>query len=185
MGSELYGRQPNMTTKARVHAPQSDTGNLIRDSALGLVPETLPHYLNLTVAIWDTGPLSPAEIELARLRNANHVGCVMCKAVRYDIAVADGLTEQAVDQVNQNLPEKSDGELTERQKLIVRFVDRYLLSPGENDSELQQAMDEQFSEAEQLHLALLMAYFNGFSRCAVSLGGMPDSMPRMEISVPR
>ncbi|MEP4148296.1 MAG: hypothetical protein ABJL54_13850 [Halioglobus sp.] len=171
-----------MTIKARVKPPQSDTGNLIRDSALGLVPETLPHYLDLTVAIWDTGPLSPAEIELARLRNANHVGCVMCKAVRYDIAVADGLTEQAVDQVSQ---EHGETGLSERQKLIVRFVDRYLLSPAVNDPELQRLMDEQLSEVEQLHLALLMAYFNGFSRCAVSLGGMPDSMPRMEISVPR
>lgn len=171
-----------MANKARVTAPQSDTGNLIRDSALGLVPETLPHYLDLTVAIWDTGPLSPSEIELARLRNANHVGCVMCKAVRYDIAVADGLTEQAVDQVSQ---ERVEAGLSERQKLIVRFVDRYLLSPGVNDPEHQRAMDEQFTEAEQIHLALLMAYFNGFSRCAVALGGMPDSMPRMEISVPR
>ena len=59
-----------MATSARVAPPDSDTGNLIRDSSLGLVPETLPHYLDLTVAIWDTGPLGPAEIELARLRNA-------------------------------------------------------------------------------------------------------------------
>ena len=28
-----------MTIKARVKPPQSDTGNLIRDSALGLVPD--------------------------------------------------------------------------------------------------------------------------------------------------
>ena len=54
-----------MATGARVQAPDSDTGNLIRDSALGLVPETLPHYLDLTVAVWDEGPLSAAEIELA------------------------------------------------------------------------------------------------------------------------
>ncbi len=174
-----------MTAKARVQAPQSDTGNLIRDSALGLVPETLPHYLDLTLAIWDTGPLSPAEIELARLRNANHVGCVMCKAVRYDIAVADGLTEEAVKQLSQDRGVVGEGELTGRQKTIVRFVDHYLLSPGVNDTELQREVNEQFTEAEQIHLALLMAYFNGFSRCAVALGGMPDSMPRMEISVPR
>ena len=78
-----------MSGKPRVHSPDSDTGNLIRDSALGLVPETLQHYLDLTAAIWDKGPLSPAEIELARLRNASYVGCVMCQAVRYDIAVED------------------------------------------------------------------------------------------------
>ena len=169
-----------MTGKPRVQSPDSDTGNLIRDSALGLVPETLPHYLQLTVAIWDKGPLSPAEIELARLRNAGHVGCVMCQAVRYDIAVEDGLSEDVVSSMRAQ-----DGELTPRQQSILRFVDHYLHSPSKPDAELQAALDAQLSKVEQLHLALLMAYFNGFSRCAVALGGMPDSMPRMEISVPR
>ena len=33
-----------MAVQARVQAPDSDTGNLIRDSALGLVPETLDDH---------------------------------------------------------------------------------------------------------------------------------------------
>ncbi len=171
-----------MATKARVSAPDTDTGNLIRDSALGLVPETLPHYLDLTVAIWDKGPLGAAEIELARLRNAQHVGCVMCKAVRYEIAIEDGLDE---DQVSQISGDFAVSTLSERQKLILQFVDLYLHNPGPPDVDFQAALDAEFSAAEQVHLALLMAYFNGFSRCAVALGGMPDSMPRMEIAVPR
>ncbi len=171
-----------MATGARVQPPDSDTGNLIRDSALGLVPETLQHYLDLTVAIWDRGPLSPAEIELARLRNANHVGCVMCKAVRYDVAIAEGLDETQVGQIDDNY---QASELSTRQKLILQFVDLYLHNPGLPEAGFQRALDAEFTEAEQVHLALLLAYFNGFSRCAVALGGMPDSMPRMEISVPR
>lgn len=171
-----------MASKARVHSPDSDTGNLIADSALGLVPETLQHYLDLTVAIWDKGPLAPAEIELARLRNASHVGCVMCQAVRYDIAVEDGLTEEVVQRINEH---EGDAPLSARQQLILRYVDLYLLAPRVPDRDFQQALDTLFSKQEQAHLALLMAYFNGFSRCAVSLGGMPERMPRMEISVPR
>ncbi len=171
-----------MATGARVTAPESDTGNLIRDSALGLVPETLPHYLDLTVAMWDTGPLGAADIELARLRSANYVGCVMCKAVRYDIAVQDGLDESQVGMIDDDFQASA---LSERQKLILQFVDLYLHNPGPPDADFQAALDAEFSPAEQAHLALLMAYFNGFSRCAVALGGMPDSMPRMEISVPR
>ena len=171
-----------MGTTARVSAPDSDTGNLIRDSALGLVPETLEHYLDLTLAVWDLGPLGAADIELARIRNADHVGCVMCKAVRYDIAIEDGLAEEQVDQINDDF---QTSDLSARQKLILRFVDLYLHQPGPPDAAFQRALDEEFSRQEQIHLALLMAYFNGFSRCAVSLGGMPDSMPRMEISVPR
>ncbi len=171
-----------MATAARVTAPESDTGNLIRDSALGLVPETLQHFLDLTVAVWDAGPLGPAEIELARLRSANYVGCVMCKAVRYDVAVADGLSEEKVGLINDDY---RNSELPARDKLILQFVDLYLHNPGPPDAAFQQSLDEHFSKAEQTHLALLLAYFNGFSRCAVALGGMPDSMPRMEISVPR
>jgi alkylhydroperoxidase family enzyme len=171
-----------MATRPRVQGPDSDTGNLIRDSALGLVPETLPHYLDLTLAIWDSGPLRAADIELARLRNANHVGCVMCRAVRYDIAVQDGLDESQIQQLDHAT---GGSGLSERQRLIVQFVDLYLHNPAPPDADFQAALDAEFSTAEQAHLALLLAYFNGFSRCAVALGGMPDSMPRMEISVPR
>ncbi|MDP4917573.1 MAG: hypothetical protein NWR12_07630, partial [Haliea sp.] len=72
-----------MGSTARVQAPARNTGNVIRDSALGVVPGTLEPYLALNAAVWDAGPLPAAEIELARLRNARHTGCVMCQAVRY------------------------------------------------------------------------------------------------------
>jgi len=171
-----------MSTKARVQAPGTRTGNLIADSAMGLVPETLPHHLNLTVAIWDAGPLGAADIELARLRNARHVGCMMCQAVRYDVAVEDGLAEEQVSLIDD---EYLDSELSDRQKLILQFVDLYALDPRPPQASFQISLDAHFSAAEQVHLALALAYFNGSSRCAVALGGMPDSMSRMEIAVPR
>ena len=37
------------------------------------------------------------------------------------------------------------------------------------------------SEALAFLRRWVVAYFNGFSRCAVALGGMPDQMPRTEI----
>ena len=134
------------------------------------------------MAVWDSGPLGPADIELARLRSADYVGCVMCKAVRYDIAVQDGLDERQVGMIDDDY---LSSELSERQKLILQFVDLYLRNPGPPGAELQAALDAEFSTAEQAHLALLLAYFNSSSRCAVALGGMPDSMPRIEIPVPR
>ena len=60
-----------MGSKARVSPPDSGTGHLIRDSALGLVAETLEHFIALNAAVWDEGPLSAAEVELARLRNGD------------------------------------------------------------------------------------------------------------------
>lgn len=171
-----------MTSAARVNPPAGNTGNVIRDSALGIVPETLEHYLALNAAIWDAGPLSAAEVELARLRNARHTGCVLCQAVRYDVAVADGLTEDKVQLIRQDDPLAG---LSERERLMVAFVDQYNLDPAGIPEALQQALLDAFSEAELLHLSLLVAWFNGSSRCAVALGGMPEEMPRLEISVPR
>ncbi len=171
-----------MATNARVQAPDTNTGNVIRDSALGLVPETLEHYLPLNAAVWDAGPLNAAEIEMARLRNARYTGCVVCQAVRYDIAIEAGLDEEKVAQINR---EPSDADLSVREQLIVRFVDQYALDPSGMSDEFSGELQTEFSTEELLHLSLLVAYFNGFGRCAVALGGMPEQMPRMEISVPR
>ncbi|MEM1112189.1 MAG: carboxymuconolactone decarboxylase family protein [Pseudomonadota bacterium] len=171
-----------MAKAARVSPPDSSTGNLIRDSAMGLVAETIDHYVALTLAIWDKGPLGAADIELARLRSAHHVGCVVCKAVRYDVAVADGLDERQASRIGDDI---SAGDFSPRQQLILQFVDLYLHSPGLPEKSMQRALDAEFSSEEQAHLALALAYFNSSSRCAVALGGMPDSLPRFEMPVPR
>jgi alkylhydroperoxidase family enzyme len=133
-----------MTGRPRATNTNKPTGNMIRDSALGLVPETLDYYMALNRTVWECGPLTPAEIEIARLRNARTVNCVFCKSVRYDIAKADGLTEQL------------------KAELLAEFTSEALV-----------------------HLSLVVAHFSGFSRCAVSLGGMPDELPIIEMSVPQ
>jgi alkylhydroperoxidase family enzyme len=171
-----------MAGKARVQAPDSSTGNVIRDSALGIVPETLARYLPLNAAIWDEGPLNAAEIEMARLRSAQHVGCVLCKAVRYDIAIEAGLNEEKVQMIGDGYEASA---LSPREKLILAFTDLYLNNPSVPPVPLLQQLQAEFSSQELLHLSLVVAYFNGFSRCAVGLGGMPQEMPRIEIAVPR
>jgi len=154
---------------------------MIRDSALGLVPETLEHYMRLNRAIWAAGPLGPAELEVARLRNARIVNCVFCKSVRYDIARADGLTEARVAMIDDDY---RDSGLSEREKLIVAFTDQFLRDPAGIGEAFKAALLATFSREELVHLSLAIAHFSGFSRCAVSLGGMPEELPVMEISVP-
>ncbi|GAB5450229.1 MAG: hypothetical protein Hals2KO_05570 [Halioglobus sp.] len=154
---------------------------MMRDSALGLVPETLEHYIALGQALWSAGPLGPAELEVARLRNARRVNCVFCKNVRYDIALQDGLTEARIARIDDGY-EQSD--LSERDKLIIAWVDQFYASPGEVSAALVARLQAQFSAEELAHLALAVLYFSGFSRCAVALGGMPDELPLMQISVP-
>ena len=168
-------RAPVMGSKPRVTARPAASGNVVRDSALGLVPETLDAYMKYNSAIWEAGPLRPAELEVARLRNANRVGCAFCKAVRYDIACADGLTEQADD----------DSGLDERDRLIIAFTDQFHGDPGNIPDPLRRRLRDTFTPAELAHLSLAVAHFSGFSRCAVALGGMPDELPVMQISLPR
>ncbi len=171
-----------MASKPRVINTQEPTGNIVRDSALGLVPETLDHYMGLNRQIWASGPLSAAEIEIARLRNARKVNCVFCKSVRYDIAREAGLSEDKVAMIEDDF---KDSELSDREKLVLAFTDQYLDDPAGLGEALKAELLATFSGDELVHLSMVVAYFSGFSRCAVSLGGMPDELPVMEISVPQ
>jgi len=173
-----------MGSKARVNTPAGGSGNVIRDSALGLVPELVEPLITLNAAVWDAGVLSPAEVELARLENAQHTGCTLCQAVRYDIAVADGLNEDKVSALREDSGAAEAG-LSARERLIRDFVRQFHRDPGQPPAALLAAMRDEFSEAERLHLAMLVSYFAASSRGAVALGGMPAEVPRMEISVPR
>jgi len=157
------------------------TGNIVRDSALGLVPETLENYIGFTREVWEAGHLRPSEIEVARLRNASRVNCVYCKSVRYDIAKLDGLNEERVAKIDDGYL-KSD--LTDREKLIIAFTDQFLNDPRAFSAALKETLAQHFSALEMAQLAMAVAYFNGFSRCAVSLGGMPESLPVTDVSVP-
>lgn len=170
-----------MASQPRVSNTQAPTGNIIRDSALGLVPETLDNYMALNREIWSSGPLNAAEIEIARLRNARKVNCVFCKSVRYDVAREAGLSEDKVAMIDDDFEESA---LSEREKLVLAFTDQYLNDPAGLSEELKEKLLQEFSAAELVHLSMVVAFFNGFSRCAVSLGGMPDELPVMEISVP-
>ena len=166
---------------ARVSPPKQRTGNVIRDSALGLVPETLDTYATLNKRLWDNGRVRPAILEMVRLRNARTVNCVFCKAARYDVAKADGLTEDKIDKIAAG---HQDSDLSDVEKAALAFADAYLFDPKGVTSELKARLKATFSDAELATIAVALAAFNASSRCAVSLGGMPESLPVMEISVP-
>lgn len=170
-----------MSTAPRVTAPASKTGSVIRDSALGLVPETLEPYVAMSLSLWNDGPLSAADLEIARLRNARKVNCVFCRSVRYDIAKADGLSEHKVEQIADDY---QSSDLSMREKLIIEYTDQYLNDPAAISESLKARFCATFNEAERIHLSMAIVLFNCFSRCAVALGGMPDELPVMEISLP-
>ena len=166
---------------ARVSAPKTQTGNIIRDSALGLVPETVDVYATLNKSLWTSEYIRPALMEMVRLRNARTVNCVFCRSVRYDVAKADGLSEDKVDDIADGW---EDSKLSDVEKAALAFADAYLFDPKGVTPELKARLNKNFSTEQLAALAVGLAAFNASSRCAVSLGGMPESLPVMEISVP-
>lgn len=170
-----------MQTQARVTAPQTSTGHVIRDSPLGLSKDTVEPLIRLNSAVWHNPVLKPALLELMRLRNARLVNCVFCKSVRYDVAKTDGLTEDKVAQIADGYEQSN---LSQRQKLALVFADAYLKDGGEINSVQAQAVCAEFTPEELAHMAIALVTFNAASRCAVSLGGMPEDLPVFEMQLP-
>lgn len=169
-----------MASQPRVGTPGTDTGHVIRDSSLGLVPETLDAMLALQDQVWHHSSIGPALAETLRLRNAAAVNCVICRSVRYDIAQADGLTEaQAL-----GIGGAGHAALTEEQRLAVAFADVYLRDPQRSDPALAAALRSRFSAEQLAHMAIALTFFNALSRCAVAIGGMPETVPVTRVSVP-
>jgi alkylhydroperoxidase family enzyme len=167
--------------KSRVGTPGTNTGNSIRDSGLGLASQMLDPVVALNDAVWRRNSVRAALLEVLRLRNARTVNCVFCRNVRYDVARQDGLTEDKVARIEDGF---ADSDLSEIEKLVLGFADTYLKAPGHFDPQLIRALRAHFSEEQICHMAVALATFNATSRCAVSLGGMPESMPVMEIQLP-
>jgi alkylhydroperoxidase family enzyme len=170
-----------MQTKPRVAAPRTQTGNVIRDSALGLVPHTVGEIIDLSRHVWQDSLVSPALLEIIRLRNARTVNCVFCRAVRYDIARKDGLTEERAEMIADGYRESA---LSEREKLVIALADSYLGFPAAMSRDLASRLSSEFSPAQIASMMVALMTFNFTSRTAVCIGGMPEEpLPIVEISV--
>ncbi|MBV6416034.1 MAG: hypothetical protein CMLOHMNK_00561 [Steroidobacteraceae bacterium] len=169
-----------MAEGLRAGTPEHKSGHVIRDSSLGLVPETLQPVIDLQAAMWHQASIGPAVMEMLRLRSARTVNCVFCKSVRYDIALADGLTEDKVEQIDDDFAASA---LSAREKLVLAFADLYLRTPGEVDAALGVRLRREFTPEQLAHMAIGLTTFHALSRCAVSLGGMPESLPVTQMSV--
>jgi alkylhydroperoxidase family enzyme len=170
-----------MPAKPRASAPPERTGNPIRDSALGRVPETIAEIIALNGHVWRDSLVSPTLLEILRLRNARTVNCVFCKAVRYELAIQDGLTEGRAAMVNAHY---RDSALAPREKRAVALADGYLGFPAGLSPELARELNGEFSPQELASMLLALMSFNFASRTAVSIGGMPEEpLPVMVLAV--
>ncbi|WOK35248.1 carboxymuconolactone decarboxylase family protein [Sphingomonas sp. C3-2] len=169
-----------MSPEPRVSPPGTETGNVIRDSALGLVPETVSEIITLNGHIWRDSLVSPSLLEIIRLRNARTVNCVFCKSVRYDVARQDGLTEDRAAMVADGYDESA---LSDREKAAIALADSYLGFPAGMDDATATRVQQAFSSEEVASMLTALMTFNFTSRTAVSIGGMPEDLPVTEVPV--
>jgi alkylhydroperoxidase family enzyme len=158
----------------RVPPPRGRGSDPISGSALGHQPEALLAFLKLYGTLWSHGVVDQATKELARIRNARTVNCTICKSIRFEGARKEGLTEALVDQIRDGY---ETSELSPRHKAVLRYTDTFLSPAPEPDAALRREMLSHFTAAELVELTAGLALFMGFSKIAVSLGGMPESLP--------
>jgi alkylhydroperoxidase family enzyme len=159
-----------------VKPPAQAGDDPIAGSALGHQPEALAAFQKLYGTLWSHGVLDLSTKEMARIRNARIVDCVICKNTRFAGARDEGLSESVVDLIRDGF-EASD--LSPRQKLVLRWTDAFLSPSPEPDAALREQMLAHFEPAEIVELTAAISIFMGFSKIAVSLGGMPESLPVM------
>lgn len=170
-----------MSGTSRIRPPANAGDDPVNGSALGHQPELLERFNTLYATLWSRGVLDHPAKEIARLRNARITNCVFCRNVRFAQAREDGLAEDMVEQIRDDY---ADSTLDARSKLIIRYADFFLKDPGGLDDATRAAMLAEFTPEQIVELTAGLALFMGFSKIAVAIGGMPESLPTMVMPTP-
>jgi len=158
----------------RVKPPDVDTDDPVAGSVLAHQPALLDAFTDLYGTLWRHGEVDQLTKEMARLRNARTVNCPICKAIRFDGARAEGLDEAIVDLIHDGYEAAG---LEARHKAVLAWVDAFLAEPSGDHAALRARLDAHFAPSQVVELTAAIALFMGFSKIAVSLGGLPDEIP--------
>ncbi len=164
----------------RVALPEPLGEDPVSASALAHQPEALAAFQRLYGVLWSHGEVDLYTKELARLRNARLVGCTICQAIRFEGPRREGLSEEVIAQLRD--PERSS--LGPRERAVVRLVDTMLGDPRALDDAQREELLAHFTPAQLVELSAGIALFMGFSKLAVALGGLPESLPPFEQPTP-
>jgi AhpD family alkylhydroperoxidase len=137
---------------------QGDRINLSVAAIVGRVPKVAEALGALNAALKSTGTLSPRLLELVRLRIAFHNQCRSCMSVRYQSAIDDGLTEDAVCSLERpaDAPDLSDAE-----RAALTFADLFATNHLAIDDAVYDELRRHFTEDQLVELGV---------HCAIALG---------------
>jgi AhpD family alkylhydroperoxidase len=128
-------------------------------------PNLAKPYLRFTGEQGQAFTMSRRLLELVRLRIAFHNQCRSCMAVRYESALADGLTEDLVCSLEQ--PYEAP-DLTDAEKAALRFADLFATNHLAIDDAMIENLRQHFSEQHIVELCMQCAYCVGYGRMAAT-----------------
>jgi AhpD family alkylhydroperoxidase len=127
----------------------------------------------LNGALRSTGTLPPRLLELVRLRIAFHNQCRSCMSVRYQSAIDDGLTEDAVCSLERpaDAPDLSDAE-----RAALRFADLFATDHLAIDDTVYDDLRRHFTEDQLVELGVHCAIAVGIGRLTATWD-VSDDLP--------
>jgi AhpD family alkylhydroperoxidase len=144
---------------------QGDRINLGVAGIMSRLPDVAAAAGGLTNAVRQSGALSPRLMELVRLRIAFHNQCRSCMAIRYQSAIDDGLSEDAVC----SLERPADApDLTDAEREALRFADLFATDHLSIDDAVYDGLRTHFSEDQLVALGLHCALCVGLGRLAAT-----------------
>jgi alkylhydroperoxidase family enzyme len=144
------------------------------------VPQVWSAFNRFYGTLWSDGVVDEATKEVGRLRNARITGCGICKNLRFDGAVRDGLAESSVDQITDDYDESG---LSDRWKLTIRLADALIADPASVRGALGDELAAEFEPDELVELVATITTAIAFSKAAVAFGA-PEEMPLMVVPTP-
>ena len=120
-------------------------------------------FMNFTIEMSQNITLRRRLLELVRLRIAFHNQCRSCMAVRYESAIADGLTEDMVCSLEKPMEAP---DLTDAEKAAIHYADLAASNHLAITDETIDNLRKYYSEKEIVELCIYVAYCTGFGRMA-------------------
>ena len=144
---------------------QGDRINLGVAGIMSRLPDVAAAVGGVTNAVRETGGLPPRLMELVRLRIAFHNQCRSCMSIRYQSAIDDGLTEDAVCSLEQ--PADAP-DLTDAERVALRFTDLFATDHLSIDDSVYDGLRAHFTEDQIVALGLHCALCVGLGRLAAT-----------------
>jgi AhpD family alkylhydroperoxidase len=116
--------------------------------------------------------LEPSLAELVKIRASQINGCANCINMHTAYARADGETEQRIYLLSAW---REAPCYTDRERAALAWTDALTrMSEGHTHASAYEALQEHFTEEEQVNLTLTIVVINGWNRIAVGFGGFVD-----------